>query len=196
VNQSARPSKRWARRLSNVIGFDDAPHQRGTTGKVGLVGCVCSGARLDIVVRDAIEKDGDDATAVMGRLVRDKHLVHVRAVMLQGITFGGFNVVDIHQLSNALEMPVLVVTRKKPRLELVFKAVTRIPGWEQKRALMEAAGEPEPCGDVWVQRAGLSLDEAARMLERTTEHGIIPEPLRLAHIIAGGTTTGKSRGRT
>ena len=34
------------------------------------------------------------------------------------------------------------------------------------------------------------------MLERTTQHGIIPEPLRLAHLIAGGTTTGKSRGRT
>jgi uncharacterized protein len=196
MNQRPAGTKRWARRLSNVIGFDDAPHVRGTSGRVGLIGCVCSGSRLDIVVRDAIDKDGDDATAVMERLVRDKHLTHVRAVMLQGITFGGFNVVDIHRLSNTLEMPVLVVTRKKPRLELVFKAVTGIPGWQQKRALMEAAGEPEPCGTVWVQRAGLSLEEAERMLERTTEHGIIPEPLRLAHIIAGGTTTGKSRGRT
>lgn len=186
---------RWARRLSNVIGFDDAPHVRGSVGKVGLVGCVCSGPRLDIVVRDVVEKDGTDATTVMARLVRDKDLTHVRAVMLQGITVAGFNVVDIHRLAEELSMPVLVVTRKKPRLELIFKAVMAVEGWEHKRALMEAAGEPEACGDVWVQRAGLTHTEAMGMLERTTQHGVIPEPLRLAHIIAGGTTTGKSRGR-
>ena len=188
--------QRWARRLSNVIGFDDAPHVRGSEGRVGLIGCVCSGPRLDIVVRDSVQKDGDDATAVMARLVKDKDLTHVRAVLLQGITFAGFNVVDIHALSKQLDLPVLVVARKKPRLSLIFEAVKRLPNWEPKRALMEAAGEPESCGDVWVQRAGLTLTEAERMLERTTQHGIIPEPLRLAHIIAGGTTTGKSRGRT
>jgi endonuclease V-like protein UPF0215 family len=115
--------------------------------------------------------------------------------MLQGITVAGFNVVDIHQLAERLSMPVLVVTRKQPRLELIFKALAAMPDPEPKRALMLAAGAPEPCGEVWVQRAGLSSAEALRMLERTTQHGSIPEPLRLAHIIAGGTTTGKSRGR-
>lgn len=187
---------RWARRLSNVIGFDDAPHVRGATGRVGLIGCVCSGPRLDIVLRDTIEKDGTDATDVIRALARDEDLSHVRGVMLQGITFGGFNVIDIHRLSRDLGMPVLVVTRRKPRLELVFKAVMAVPGWQEKRALMEAAGEPESCGPVYVQRAGLTHAEAERMLERTTAHGVIPEPLRLAHLIAGGTTTGKSRGRT
>ncbi|MBM4783940.1 MAG: DUF99 family protein [Archangiaceae bacterium] len=188
--------KRWPRRLSNVIGFDDAPHVRGSAGRVGLIGCVCSGPRLDIVLRDTIEKDGTDATDVMAELSRHEDLSHVRGVLLQGITFGGFNVIDIHRLSKTLDLPVLVVTRKKPRLELVFKAVKAVEGWQEKQALMEAAGEPEACGPVFVQRAGLSHAEAERMLEATTAHGIIPEPLRLAHLIAGGTTTGKSRGRT
>jgi uncharacterized protein len=48
---------------------------------------------------------------------------------------------------------------------------------------------------LWIQRAGLSLDEARRIVADTTLHGNIPEPLRLAHLIAGGITTGKSRGR-
>jgi endonuclease V-like protein UPF0215 family len=123
--------QRWARRLSNVIGFDDAPHVRGSEGRVGLIGCVCSGPRLDIVVRDSVQKDGDDATAVMARLVKDKDLTHVRAVLLQGITFAGFNVVDIHGLAKQLDLPVLVVARKKPRLSLIFEAVKRLPDWEQ-----------------------------------------------------------------
>ena len=186
---------RWARRLSNVIGFDDTPFERAYRGPVGLVGTVCSGSRLDIVVRGYVTRDGDDATETMVRLVREKSLVHVRGVMLQGITTAGFNVIDIHSLSAALDMPVLVVMRKRPNFELFFRALAKVPGAAEKRAFIEQAGPPEPLASLWVQRAGLSMEEAQRMLERTTTHGVIPEPLRLAHIIAGGMTTGRSRGR-
>lgn len=53
----------------------------------------------------------------------------------------------------------------------------------------------EPVGGVWVQRAGLSLDEAAALLAATTTQGRIPEPLRVAHLVAGGVGRGESRGR-
>jgi endonuclease V-like protein UPF0215 family len=186
---------RWPRRLSNVIGFDDAPFARAHRGPVALVGTVCSGTRLDIVVRGEVTRDGDDATAVMAHLVRSKSLVHVRAVMLQGLTTAGFNVIDLHALHAMLEMPVLVVMRHFPDFDSFFHALARVPGAEAKRALVEQAGTPEKVGPLFVQRAGLTLDEAHRMLENTTSHGVIPEPLRLAHLIAGGMTTGKSRGR-
>mgnify|MGYP001334888332 CR=1 FL=1 len=185
----------WPRRLSNVIGFDDAPFVRADRSDVALVGTVCSGTRLDIVVRGWVKRDGTDATDTMVKLVREKSLVHVRAVLLQGITVAGFNVVDVHRLTRELGMPVLVVMRRRPKLEQFFKAMEAVPGAAQRRALVEAAGEPEPVGGVWVQRVGLTRAEVERVLERTTVHGNIPEPLRLAHIIAGGMTTGKSRGR-
>jgi endonuclease V-like protein UPF0215 family len=185
----------WPRRLSNVIGFDDAPFVRADLSDVALVGTVCSGTRLDIVVRGYVRRDGTDATDTMIRLVRERSLVHVRAVLLQGITVAGFNVVDVHALNAELGMPVLVVVRRRPRMELFLNAMQALPGFELRRALVEAAGEPEPLRGVWVQRVGLTRAEAERLLERTTVHGNIPEPLRLAHIIAGGMTTGKSRGR-
>ena len=53
----------------------------------------------------------------------------------------------------------------------------------------------EAVGGVMVQRAGVSLSEAARVLTEFTVEGKIPEPLRVAHLIAGGVTTGQSRGR-
>ena len=62
--------------------------------------------------------------------------------------------------------------------------VTGVPAWRCER-----------CGALWVQRVGLSLREAAELLAATTSHGNIPEPLRLAHIIAGGVERGASRGR-
>jgi len=48
---------------------------------------------------------------------------------------------------------------------------------------------------VYVQRAGLSLNQADHLLGATTLHGKIPEPLRVAHLIAGGVIAGISRGR-
>jgi uncharacterized protein len=45
-----------------------------------------------------------------------------------------------------------------------------------------------------VQRAGLSVEEARELLTRTTLHGTLPEPLRLAHLIGSGVTLGISRG--
>jgi endonuclease V-like protein UPF0215 family len=184
------------RRISNVIGFDDAPFERGHAGKVALVGTVCSGTRLDIVVRGHVEQDGSDATEVMAELVREKKLVqHVRAVLIQGITVAGFNIVDINALADELALPVMVVMRRRPKMLQFLAALDKVKNAEHKRRVLERAGPIEACGKLWVHRAGLSLEEGRDLLERTTLHGAIPEPLRLAHIIAGGTTRGVSRGR-
>jgi uncharacterized protein len=183
------------RRLSNVIGFDDAPFERGKSGKVALVGTVCSGTRLDIVVRGHVEQDGSDATQVMAELVREKKLVHVRGVLMQGITMAGFNIVDIHALAEELALPVLVVMRRRPKMQQFLDALAKVEHAEHKRHVLDKAGPIEACGKLWVHRAGLSLEEGRDLIERTTLHGSIPEPLRLAHIIAGGTTLGVSRGR-
>lgn len=73
--------------------------------------------------------------------------------------------------------------------------LSHIPGAARKWALIEAAGPVEPLGQVFCQRAGLSLREAAALTQASTLHGNLPEALRLAHLIAGGVTSGKSRGR-
>jgi endonuclease V-like protein UPF0215 family len=56
-------------------------------------------------------------------------------------------------------------------------------------------GPLERCGALWVQRVGLPLHEAGELLAATTSHGNIPDPLRLAHIIASDVERGASRGR-
>jgi endonuclease V-like protein UPF0215 family len=53
----------------------------------------------------------------------------------------------------------------------------------------------EPCAGVFVQRAGLSPEAAADVIRRTARNGRIPEPLRAAHLVAGGAFGGESRGR-
>ena len=184
------------RSLSNVAGFDDGPFERAGRGDVLLVGAICARTRLDGVLTGRVRKDGVNATARIAALLRASPFDrHVQAVLLGGIAVGGFNVVDIARLADELARPVLVVARRQPRLELIRRALLGLPGGARKWALIERAGPMEALGDVHVQRAGLTVAEARALLAATTLHGKLPEPLRLAHLIAGGVVTGVSRGR-
>lgn len=185
------------RALSNVIGFDDAPFDRERRGKVLLVGAVCARTRLDGVLVSRVRRDGADATRTMVSMIESSQFRHgIRAVLLQGIAVAGFNVVDVHELHRTLDVPVLVIARRAPDLAAMRRALlARVPAGARKYALIEAAGPMEPLRGIYVQRVGLSLEQAAALLDATTLHGKLPEPIRLAHLIAGGLATGKSRGR-
>ncbi len=184
--------------LSHIIGFDDAPFLRSHRGNILVVGSVYSSLRLEGVVSGRIRRDGVNATRVLVQLVTgSKFGAHLQLVMLQGIALGGFNVVDVHQLHRRLGVPVLVITRRAPNLDAIREALlTRVPGGARKWRLIERLGPMEPLAGVHVQRVGLSSVEAAEVIRRTAVHGRIPEPLRTAHLIAGGIGTGESRGRT
>ena len=185
------------RRFSRVVGFDDAPFSREHRGDVAVVGVVMTGARVDGVLRSHIRRDGVNATRQLAAAISGGRFAdQVQAVLLQGIALGGFNVVDIHALAADLGLPVLVVARRQPDLEAVRAALLeRVPGGRRKWRVLRRAGLMEPCGAVWVQRAGLSRPEAEGLLATFTLHGKVPEPLRVAHLVAGAWGRGESRGR-
>jgi len=150
------------------------------------------------VVSGKVRRDGCNSTRVVTELVRDgRFAAHLQLIMLQGIAFAGFNVVDIHALAADTGLPVLVVARKQPDLAAIRRALLRrVSGGRRKWKLVEKAGPMERAADVWVQRADLSLDEAERVLLGAGRSlcGKLPEPLRVAHLVAGG-FAGQSRGR-
>jgi endonuclease V-like protein UPF0215 family len=53
----------------------------------------------------------------------------------------------------------------------------------------------EPIAHVHVQRVGLTLAQAETVVKQFTTIGHIPEPLRVAHLIAGAIGSGHSSGR-
>lgn len=185
-----------SRRLSNVIGVDDGPFDRAHRGDVPIVGAVMTRARLDGVLIDRVRRDGANATANVAAMIRcSPFREHLQAVLLNGIALGGFNVVDLSGLHEALGLPVLVVARRAPDMAAIERALrTRVPGGARKWALIERAGPMEPVEGVWVQRAGLSLEAAASLIRVSRVQGRIPEPLRVAHLVAGALVNGISRG--
>lgn len=184
------------RRISNVIGFDDAPFQRDYEGPISVVGAVFAGLRLDGVLVGTIEKDGGDACAQIESLVvHSKFKEHAQMIMLQGIALGGFNVVDVFSLHESLQLPIMVISRKEPDLPAIEHALqTHILDGRKKWSIIQKLGPMEPVGKIYVQRVGLSRDQAAELIHRFSVHSLIPEPIRMAHLIAGAIGHGESRG--
>ncbi len=187
-----RKQKRW----SHVVGFDDGPFPGDFRGDVLVVGAVFAGERLDGVLSCRVRRDGVNATVRLAATVKQSRFhPQLHALMLQGIAFAGFNVVDIHSLSTILARPVLVIVRRRPDLAAIRNALlTRVPGGERKWTLIERAGTLDQIGGLWVQCAGISPVDAAAVLRQHARHGILPEPLRTAHLIAGGVIRGESSG--
>jgi endonuclease V-like protein UPF0215 family len=116
--------------------------------------------------------------------------------MLQGIAVAGFNVFDIHRLHGVLELPVLTITRHAPDLDAVRTALTeKVSGGGKKWRLIEKAGRVESLAGVHVHRAGITREQAVAVIEDFAINSRIPEPLRTAHLIAGGMVQGESRHR-
>lgn len=183
--------------LSHIIGIDDFPFPRGHRGDVPIVGAVFAGSRMDGIVTGRVRRDGANGARVLATMIgSSKFAGHLQLVMLQGIALAGFNVVDVFELHRLLPLPILVVARRAPDLEAIRSALlTRVPGGSRKWEIIERLGPMEPAAGVFVQRVGLDLAEAESVVRRTALNGAIPEPLRVAHLIAGGVADGQSRGR-
>jgi len=186
-----------SRVLSHVVGFDDAPFDRAHRGDVLVAGTVFAGTRLEGVLATRVRRDGANASARLAECVsasRFRPQLHV--ILLQGIAFAGFNVVDLAALHRRTGLPVVVVVRREPDLAAIRSALLgRVRGGVRKWRLIEAAGPVEPAAGLHVQRAGIGLAETEAVLSRLQLHGRLPEPLRVAHLVAGGVTTGESTHR-
>jgi endonuclease V-like protein UPF0215 family len=185
------------RRLSHIVGFDDAPFSRDYRGDVLLVGAVYAGLRLEGVLSTTVRRDGVNSTEKLATVLEKSRFgSQVQGILLQGIAFAGFNVVDLCRLHGRLSVPIVAVARKTPDREAIRRALlTRVPGGLRKWRLIERLGPMESAAGVFVQRVGLSLQDVEMLLRRLAINSALPEPLRTAHLIAGGIALGESRHR-
>lgn len=180
--------------IANFAGIDDGPFELDHRGDVALVATIYTGHRLDGLVTGRARRDGRNSTAQIADMLLTSRF-NPSVVLLSGIAVAGFNVIDLHELHERLERPVLTVARRQPDLSKIKHALLRtVPGGARKWSLIQKAGPMEQLGGVWVQRAGLTPGQAKQVLRASTQHGKLPEPLRTAHLIAGGMVLGHSRG--
>lgn len=178
-----------------VLGVDDGPFTRSTE-RVLVVGTVYRGGDfMDGVLSTSVMRDGDDATdAIIAMIRKSKWHPIIQYILFNGIAVGGFNVIDVRKLATQTGIPVIVVVRRMPDLLNICRILKRLK-MGAKAKLIEQAGELHKIGKVWVQLTGLTPERATQIMRITCTRAEIPEPIRIAHIIAAGVVKGESRGR-
>ncbi|RZN33453.1 MAG: DUF99 family protein [Methanosarcinales archaeon] len=158
-----------------ILAIDDSALIADHIMIVGVV--FRAGEWLDGVLRSELVRDGLDGTDVIIEMVTGtRHYRQIRVIMLDGVTYGGFNVIDIRELHRRTGLPVIVVMRVAPDMGRIRDALRNLPDFD-------------------VRWAGISVDDAAKIVQISTTHSHIPEPLRVAHLIATGIVCGESRGQ-
>jgi len=184
-----------------VLAIDDGGFVPRTKGTVDVVGVVYRGGYwFEGVMRAEITIDGLDATEKIAAMIESSpYYRELRVVVLDGVTFAGFNVVDISKLSRRVELPVISVARKKPDLEEIRSALKNLPDFEIRWRAMENAGKifevetRKGENPVYMHIAGILREDAEKIMKKTSTRSLIPEALRVAHIIASGLTRSREK---
>ncbi len=180
-----------------VLGIDDSAL---ISDKVTLIGAFFrGGGQLDGVLRAEVTKDGMDATDVIASMIKNsKYYAQIRVMMLDGVTYAGFNPVDIKKLYDETKIPVIVFMRSCPDFEKIKLALENLQEKEKRWEIIQRAGKIykiQQESPVYIQFAGIDKKSAVGIVRLTTKHGNIPEPLRVAHLIATGVVLGESTGK-
>ena len=183
-----------------LLGVDDSPFR--FTDKYGMViGVVMRGNEyLECVLRRHINIDGKDATFVCKDMIKKtKHRKQLKAMLLDGIALGGFNVVNIEEIYSETDLPVITITRDKPDFNKIKKALQKnFEDWKKRWDIISRGELHQVKTDhnpIYVKCAGIDIEEAKEIIKLSTIRGVIPEPIRMAHLIASGITRGESYGK-
>jgi endonuclease V-like protein UPF0215 family len=177
-----------------VLGVDDGGFVPRREGRVLVVGVVFRGGYwLDGVMHTYVAVDGFDATERISEMIRKSpHHEQLRIIILNGITFAGFNTVNIMELNNTTGLPVVAVTNEKPNLKRIREAMANLPNIEKRWKSVVDAGDVfeviagRSQARIYLHVVGLSIDDAAKIVRLTSTRGNVPEALRVAHLIASG----------
>lgn len=181
----------------HLLGIDDGPFEKHVSRSVPIVGVMMEGAELvEGVAVTSFPVDGEGVTDFLAGWVaglRCRPALH--GVLLGGITIAGLAVVDVPRLAESLSLPVLVVNRREPT-DGELGAALAAAGLAARRAIVARAPRARAVGErLFVAAAGVAPDDAAALVRASRGKSEVPEPLRVAHLIAQAVARGESRGR-
>lgn len=176
-----------------IVGVEDGSFEAFKPGQSTLLCAVgVGGDRVEWVRLGRVSVDGRDSTDVLLGMLRD---TRCDVVILGGVSFAGFNVVDPHRIHGGLGVPVIVYSGEEPDNVSTLAALrAHFPDWGERWAPIErlgdvystvTKGESPP---VFFEKIGCTREWAENVLRSSAALTRIPEPVRVAGIIARGLT--------
>jgi endonuclease V-like protein UPF0215 family len=173
-----------------VVGVEDGSFQKGISRKAKLVATLLIGTAIKGVKIVCIAVDGMDATKALIKMIEGWNF---EAILLAGVSFAGFNVIDPTAIYKRYGKPVVVISRTKPNNEAVRRALQRhFKDWEVRWEIFRKLGKVhevkvlEDAEPVYIELLGETDEWACKLVRALSFCGRMPEPLRAARLIARG----------
>ena len=188
------------------MAFDDGPHLKSDLAhfnknskinpKVPLIGVVCRGIQLLNVSKGIIQVDGTDSTQEILKMYESNpYKNEIRLIMIDSPTLGGFNIPNPFEIYEKTKIPIILLPDKKPKSvigdvyskvfperEEQIEVLKKLPPLES--LIVSINQDPNISREIFFHVIGITKNEIVDLLNFLSEFSAIPEPLRLAHIIA------------
>ncbi len=175
-----------AKKGLRVLGIAESFSSRSTSLLAGVV--MRKDLRIDGVAVTGVTVGGMDATEGVLALVRDLDRKDINCIFLGGCIIAWYNIIDPQEVLHRTGLPVVVVTYRKSegihdKIEALF------PGDSRRLSSYDSLEKPVPVtlpsGHVIHLRAvGIGLPDATRLCRDFILDGRLPEPVRVARLVA------------
>jgi hypothetical protein len=132
---------------------------------------------------------GDDATDSILKMYRTLDRDDISFILISGLIIAMYNIIDMKKISEEIRLPVIGVTYEES--EGIEDAIQKhFPDtFEQKMERYHKLGTRKPVTlhtgyKLYIRTEGCIFEEAQKLLDMFTLQGAIPEPLRVAQLLA------------
>ncbi len=180
--------------LTSCMGIDDGPFLPRRLGgsKAPLVAVELKGPHLVKARATWITVDGLDATEAASKMISSLQ-PHDFPILLAGATFAGFNIINPRGLQRRFRTPTIVVIGSRPSNRAVKRALVKhFPDWRRRWRILSSLGPLHQVrtfrneGPIFYVAFGCADREAKEILRNSAYVSRIPEPLRVAGMVARG----------
>lgn len=179
---------------TSCVGIEDGPFLSRRLGgsTAHLVVAQLEGPHLVKARVGRITVDGMDATLMVSRLLSSLQ-PRESPILLAGATFAGFNIINPRVLQRRFRTPTIVVIGSRPNNRAVKRALVKhFPDWKRRWRILSGLGPLHQVrtfrneGPIFYEAFGCEDVEARRILRRWAYVSRVPEPLRVAGLVARG----------
>jgi len=149
--------------------------------------------RMDLIIDGVIigfcTVGGMDSTESILKMYRRLERGDISVIMLNGCIISWFNVIDLKRLHEETGLPIISVSYR-PSTGIRRYFMEYFPSdWERRVEVYEKNGPRLEITNkngfkLYLRAIGLDEDDAVRLVNRFTLFGRVPEPLRVARLIA------------
>jgi endonuclease V-like protein UPF0215 family len=169
-----------------ALGIAESFSGRASSTMAGVV--MRKDLRIDGVALASLTVGGMDATDAVLSIVASLGRRDINVAMVGGSVVAWFNILDPEAISERTGLPVIVVTYEESG-GLEADILHHFPGDEVRLRAYRKLGDrvPVELGDgsrIFIRAAGISPEDAARVLRDFTRDGKVPEPVRVARLVA------------